>query len=76
VNKLFVGSLLVFLTIAAVVGYSLSRLKNTHIMISGIILTVELAETPAAQEKGLSTRSSLFVDHGMLFVHEDYWGFG
>jgi hypothetical protein len=46
-------------------------------MIVGFVLTVELAETSTAQEKGLSGRSSMPVDYGMLFVmqHPDYWGF-
>ncbi|MGA2783904.1 MAG: DUF192 domain-containing protein [Candidatus Bathyarchaeia archaeon] len=76
-NKVVVGSLLVFLTLAAAVGYSVSQHKTSHIIISGTLLTVELAETPPAQEKGLSGRPSLPDDHGMLFVfdHQDYWGF-
>ena len=51
--------------------------NSTRIMIGGVVLTVELAETAAAQEKGLSSRPSMPVDHGMLFVmqHPDYWGF-
>jgi uncharacterized membrane protein (UPF0127 family) len=46
-------------------------------MINRVVLTVELAKTPDAQQKGLSGRLSLPNDHGMLFVfdHEDYWGF-
>ena len=51
--------------------------NSTRIMIAGVVLTVELAETPTAQERGLSGRSSMPLDHGMLFVmqHSDYWGF-
>ena len=76
-NKLFIGSVLVFLALAAAVGYSMSQHKTTHIIISGTILTVELAETPSAQEKGLSDRPSLPDGQGMLLVfdHQDYWGF-
>ncbi|HKM77761.1 MAG TPA: DUF192 domain-containing protein [Candidatus Bathyarchaeia archaeon] len=76
-NKLVVGSLLVFLALAAAVVYSVNQHKTTHIIISGTVLTVELAETPSAQEKGLSDRPSLPDDHGMLFVfdQQDYWGF-
>ena len=46
-------------------------------MIGGVILTVELAETATAQERGLSGRAAMPMDHGMLFVmqHSDYWGF-
>ena len=50
---------------------------TVHIMIAGVVLTVELAETATAQEKGLSGRPSLPSDHGLLFVfgREDYWAF-
>ena len=48
-----------------------------QIMITGVNLTVEIAKTPSAQEEGLSGRSTLPIDHGMLFVfdHQDYWTF-
>jgi len=77
VNKLLLGSLLVVLVIGGTSVYFVTQSKSTHIMIGGVLLTVELAETPSAQQKGLSGRPSLPNDHGMLFVfdHEDYWGF-
>jgi uncharacterized membrane protein (UPF0127 family) len=48
-----------------------------QIRIAGVTLSVELAKTPTEQTKGLSGRSNLPADHGMLFVfdREDYWGF-
>ena len=51
--------------------------NSARIMIGGVILTVELAETPAAQERGLSGRASLPSNGGMLFVfdHPSFWGF-
>lgn len=51
--------------------------KAVRIAISGVVLDVELARTPAEQEKGLSGRDSLPSDHGMLFVFdsEGYWSF-
>ena len=64
--------------VAGIVGYTLNRPKDSaHIMITGVLITVELAETASDQEKGLSDRPSMPLDHGMLFVfdHEDYWGF-
>jgi hypothetical protein len=50
---------------------------TAHIMIGGVVLTVELAETAISQNKGLSGRPSLPSDHGMLFVfdHQSYWSF-
>lgn len=50
---------------------------TTQIAIAGVNLTVEVAKTTPAQEKGLSGRTSLPIDHGMLFVfdHPDYWAF-
>ena len=76
-KKLFLGTLLVVLVLAAAVTYSVSQHKTAHIIISGNIFAVELAETPSTQERGLSGRPSLPDDNGMLFVfdHEDYWGF-
>ena len=40
-------------------------------------MTVELATTPAAQEEGLSNRSSMAADHGMLFIFDQQaeWSF-
>ena len=51
--------------------------STAHILIAGAILTVELATTLPAQEKGLSGLPSLPSNEGMLFVfdHEDYWAF-
>jgi hypothetical protein len=77
VKKLILASLVVTLTLALVAGHSLYQTKSTHIIIEGVLLAVDLAETPATQEKGLSGRSSMPSDHGMLFIFsdEDYWGF-
>ena len=51
--------------------------STTHILIGGTSLTVELATTLPAQEKGLSGLPSLPRNEGMLFVfdHPDYWAF-
>ena len=77
-KKLLLLGLLIFLVIfVGVLGYSVNQPKSSHILVGGVLLTVELAETANAQEKGLSGRQSLPNDHGMLFVfdHEDNWGF-
>lgn len=75
-NKLIVGSLLL-LVVVGVAGYSWTQAQSSRIMFGNVLLIVEIAKTPAAQQKGLSGRTSLASDHGMLFVfdHEDYWGF-
>ena len=77
VKKLILVSLVVTLTLAIVAGQSLYQTKSTHIIIERVLLTVDLAETPAAQERGLSGRSSMPSDYGMLFIFNDenYWGF-
>ena len=51
--------------------------STARIIIAGVNLTVELATTLPAQERGLSGLPSLPSNEGMLFVfdHEDYWGF-
>jgi len=75
-KKLIVASL-ILLVIVGVIGYSSIQAQSSHITIGSVQLVVEIAKTPADQQKGLSGRSSLASDHGMLFVfdHEDYWGF-
>ncbi len=52
--------------------YSASTLK-----ISNKTLQIDLADTPATRERGLSGRVALAPDHGMLFVFEkkDRYGF-
>lgn len=51
--------------------------KTTRIELDGVTLTVELATTPAAQQRGLSDRNSMPADHGMLFIfnQEAEWSF-
>jgi len=51
--------------------------STAEITLAGANLTVELATTLSAQERGLSGLPSLPSDEGMLFVfdHADYWGF-
>ena len=77
VNKLLVGSMIFLVVLSGIIGYSLSQPRSSQILIGGVLLNVELAETTSALEKGLSGRQSLPKDHGMLFVfdHEDNWGF-
>ena len=61
---------------AATIGLD-SNNSTAQIVIAGVRLTVKLATTLPAQERGLSGLPSLPNDEGMLFVfdHEDYWGF-
>jgi uncharacterized membrane protein (UPF0127 family) len=51
--------------------------STVQIIIGGVPLTVLLATTLPAQERGLSGLPSLPRDEGMLFVfdHADYWAF-
>ena len=51
--------------------------STVKIMFAGVVLTVELATTPAEQQLGLSGRISMQADHGMLFVfnQQAQWGF-
>lgn len=77
-NKLLVGVLVVLLVGTLSVGYLLYRpVKTLQIVLSDVTLTVELAETPADQQKGLSGRDSMAADRGMLFVfdQEASWSF-
>jgi uncharacterized membrane protein (UPF0127 family) len=51
--------------------------NTAQIRIKGIVLIVDLATTPAEQEKGLSGRESMPPNKGMLFIFtvEGNWGF-
>jgi len=76
-NRLILGSFLFLLVTIGVAGYSWTQAQDNRILVGNVLLVVEIANTPSAQQKGLSGRTSLPNDHGMLFVfdHEDYWGF-
>ncbi|MGA2783634.1 MAG: DUF192 domain-containing protein [Candidatus Bathyarchaeia archaeon] len=64
-------------TVSTTAAAGTNSTNSAHIMIAGVILTVELAETATAQEKGLSGRPYLPSNEGMLFVfdHPSYWSF-
>ena len=78
-RRLVVGAGLVVIIAASLLAgyYLLTQPKTERIQIGGITLTVELATTPSAQEEGLSNRSSMAADHGMLFVFDQsgQWSF-
>ncbi|MFW6090211.1 MAG: DUF192 domain-containing protein [Gemmatimonadota bacterium] len=45
---------------------------RTHeIVVGGVTVTAEIADTPALRERGLMERDSLPENHGMLFVYPD-----
>ena len=65
--RLILGLLVVFST------FSCSKsciLQTQEIKINQWKLTVEIADTPETQEKGLMGRESMTEDHGMLFVYD------
>ena len=65
--RLILGLLVVFST------FSCSKsgiLQTQEIKINQWKLTVEIADTPETQEKGLMGRESMAVDKGMLFVYD------
>ena len=45
-------------------------IKRAEILVGGVPITVELAETREAQQRGLMGRDSLPDDYGMLFVYD------
>jgi len=68
----------VILVLAVSAGYFLFQQRTSdRISIDGVVLNVDLATTPAEQQRGLSGRNSMAPDHGMLFIFqsEDYWSF-
>ena len=77
-NKIVAAILLILIAGALYAGYVLFKpASTTRIMFGGVVLTVEIAVTPADQQKGLSDRDSMAPDRGMLFVFnsEEMWGF-
>jgi uncharacterized membrane protein (UPF0127 family) len=50
--------------------FFLQPTNTTRISFAGATLTVELAKTSTDQERGLSYRDSMPLDHGMLFVFD------
>ena len=78
-KKLVAAALAGLILLSLVVGYVIvePKTRTIRIEIAGIALIVELAETTADQERGLSYRSNMPIDHGMLFIfnQENLWGF-
>ena len=76
-NRLAIGVLIVGIIAASAIGIILLKPTGTRIMIRGVRLAVDLADTPAKWERGLSGRASMPADQGMLFVfnQESSWGF-
>ena len=54
-----------------------ARTTSKAVKIKGVTINVEIADTAAARERGLSGRASLAVNRGMLFLFDkpDYYGF-
>jgi uncharacterized membrane protein (UPF0127 family) len=78
-KRLVIGVAVTLVLAASVLAglYFYNQPKSARIELDGVILTVELATTPAAQQQGLSDRDSMPADHGMLFIfnQEEEWGF-
>ncbi len=73
---LLLGLILLLLATKFALDYVSSKnvffpvLKKQSIIIKGVTFTVEIAKTPKEQEVGLSEKTSLPNDKGMLFVFE------
>ena len=79
-KRLIVGIAIIAVLVVAVLSisyYVSNEPKTAQIEFAGVILTVELATTPAEQQQGLSDRSSMPEDHGMLFIfnQQTEWSF-
>ncbi|MDH3297048.1 MAG: DUF192 domain-containing protein [Gemmatimonadota bacterium] len=46
-------------------------IRTVDLIVGGIAVTAEIADTPALRERGLMDRDSLPENHGMLFVYAD-----
>ena len=77
-KKIVIAALAVLTILGVSLAYFVLQPPNTvQITFAGVNLNVELATTPSQQEKGLSDRDSMPLDHGMLFIFssQGYWGF-
>lgn len=77
-KRAVIGVFAVLMIVVVSVAYFALQPPNTvQIRFAGVVLSVELATTPAAQEKGLSGRDSMPADHGMLFIFgaQGNWSF-
>jgi len=66
---------LIFISFSILILSACNNFSNTNyktISINNQLLKVEIADTPAKQSQGLSKRQSMSVDHGMLFIFNDY----
>jgi uncharacterized membrane protein (UPF0127 family) len=55
-------------SIAGLWRVHVEQMNTREIRLHDRVLMLELADTPAERERGLSDRSSMRTDHGMLFV--------
>lgn len=46
-------------------------IRTVELVVGGVTVTAEIADTPALRERGLMGRDSLPDNHGMLFVYAD-----
>ena len=46
-------------------------IRTVELVVGGVTVTAEIADTPALRERGLLGRDSLPENHGMLFVYAD-----
>lgn len=77
-KRTLIAVALIIIILAVSAGYFVFQQRSSNrISIHGVVINVDLATTPAEQEKGLSGKDSMAKDHGMLFVFqsEDYWSF-
>jgi uncharacterized membrane protein (UPF0127 family) len=62
--------------VIAVTSAVTSTITSSQIVLDGVNLSVEIASTPEAQQKGLSGRDPLPLNHGMLFVFSSEGTYG
>ena len=71
-QKLIIALLVSFNALINYGGEAASVVKSPTVLVShkNGQITVELAQTPASQQQGLSGRASLGVNQGMLFIFD------
>ncbi|HSX44401.1 MAG TPA: DUF192 domain-containing protein [Candidatus Saccharimonadales bacterium] len=66
-NRLLIASAFLLIVL---IGFVVLAQRPSRLVLANAIFTYELASTPSKQLQGLSGRSSLPLDHAMLFVFQ------
>lgn len=70
-NKLYLALVAVIVALTVFLRYKSSDLPEAEVLVNGDKVSVEVAETVSARERGLSGRKELAPSRGMLFAFSE-----